>query len=168
MHLNDTSHRKRPWLTRPLCLQCLISTRSSMAYRRLKDKPRRGKRKRGQAGGWHFCCWCPTIHCSYGAFVIGFQYWNHQEGHWTRLLQQGVSHWPPCVRPPGRLQGLFHKVLELRRKHAKWGCVGPKSQCRCTLFPLRFKNLVRQYQSMYPALKVDAEDQLKKLKVGQR
>lgn len=31
---------------------------------------------------------------------------------------------------------------------------------------LRFKNLVRQYQSMYPALKVDAEDQLKKLKVG--
>lgn len=32
--------------------------------------------------------------------------------------------------------------------------------------PLRFKNLVRQYQSMYPALKVDAEDQLKKLKVG--
>lgn len=35
-----------------------------------------------------------------------------------------------------------------------------------TSFPFRFKNLVRQYQSMYPALKVDAEDQLKKLKVG--
>lgn len=35
-----------------------------------------------------------------------------------------------------------------------------------TSFPFRFKNLVRQYQSMYPALKVDAEDHLKKLKVG--
>uniref|UniRef100_H3DJA4 Adenylosuccinate synthetase n=1 Tax=Tetraodon nigroviridis TaxID=99883 RepID=H3DJA4_TETNG len=31
-------------------------------------------------------------------------------------------------------------------------------------FSLRFKNLVRQYQSMYPALTVDVDDQLKKLK----
>ncbi|KAK0132313.1 Adenylosuccinate synthetase isozyme 1 [Merluccius polli] len=31
-------------------------------------------------------------------------------------------------------------------------------------FSARFKNLVQQYQSMYPALTVDAEDQLKKLK----
>lgn len=29
----------------------------------------------------------------------------------------------------------------------------------------RFKNLVQQYQSMYPSLTVDVEDQLKKLKV---
>lgn len=29
----------------------------------------------------------------------------------------------------------------------------------------RFKNLVRQYQSMYPSLTVDVDDQLKKLKV---
>lgn len=119
---------KRPWLTRLLCLQCLISTRSSMACRRLKDKPRRGKRKRGQAEGSHFCCWYPTIHYGYGTFVIDFQHWNHQEGHWTRLLQQSVSHWPSCVRPPGRLQGLFHEVQELRRKHVNCGFVGPKSQ----------------------------------------
>lgn len=32
-------------------------------------------------------------------------------------------------------------------------------------FPHRFKNLVRQYQSMYPSLTVDVDDQLKKLKV---
>lgn len=50
---------KRPWLTRLLCLQCLISTRSSMACRRLKDKPRRGKRKRGQAEGSHFLLLVP-------------------------------------------------------------------------------------------------------------
>uniref|UniRef100_A0AAQ6AI89 Adenylosuccinate synthetase n=1 Tax=Amphiprion ocellaris TaxID=80972 RepID=A0AAQ6AI89_AMPOC len=31
-------------------------------------------------------------------------------------------------------------------------------------FSARFKNLVRQYQSMYPSLTVDVEDQLKKLK----
>uniref|UniRef100_A0A8C5AHL2 Adenylosuccinate synthetase n=1 Tax=Gadus morhua TaxID=8049 RepID=A0A8C5AHL2_GADMO len=31
-------------------------------------------------------------------------------------------------------------------------------------FSARFKNLVKQYQSMYPTLTVDAEDQLKKLK----
>lgn len=31
--------------------------------------------------------------------------------------------------------------------------------------PFRFKNLVHQYQSMYPSLTVDVEDQLKKLKV---
>uniref|UniRef100_A0A674MBC6 Adenylosuccinate synthetase n=1 Tax=Takifugu rubripes TaxID=31033 RepID=A0A674MBC6_TAKRU len=31
-------------------------------------------------------------------------------------------------------------------------------------FSLRFKNLVRQYQSMYPSLTVDVDDQLKKLK----
>uniref|UniRef100_A0A3B5BIA5 Adenylosuccinate synthetase n=1 Tax=Stegastes partitus TaxID=144197 RepID=A0A3B5BIA5_9TELE len=31
-------------------------------------------------------------------------------------------------------------------------------------FSTRFKNLVRQYQSMYPSLTVDVEDQLKKLK----
>lgn len=30
----------------------------------------------------------------------------------------------------------------------------------------RFKNLVHHYQSMYPSLTVDADDQLKKLKVG--
>lgn len=32
-------------------------------------------------------------------------------------------------------------------------------------FSHRFKNLVRQYQSMYPSLTVDVDDQLKKLKV---
>lgn len=30
----------------------------------------------------------------------------------------------------------------------------------------RFKNLVHHYQSMYPSLTVDVDDQLKKLKVG--
>lgn len=33
-------------------------------------------------------------------------------------------------------------------------------------FAYRFKNLVRQYQSMYPSLTVDVDAQLKKLKVG--
>lgn len=32
-------------------------------------------------------------------------------------------------------------------------------------FFCRFKNLVHHYQSMYPSLEVDIEDQLKKLKV---
>ena len=48
---------------------------------------------------------------------------------------------------------------------AFWGCkmMSNKISDKCDHF--RFKNLVQQYQSMYPALTVDAEDQLKKLKV---
>ncbi|KAK3538052.1 hypothetical protein QTP70_027406 [Hemibagrus guttatus] len=35
-------------------------------------------------------------------------------------------------------------------------------------FSTKFKNLVQQYQSMYPALKVDVEGELKKLKASQK
>ena len=39
-------------------------------------------------------------------------------------------------------------------------------ECMCeSVNSLRFKNLVQQYQSMYPTLTVDVEDQLKKLQV---
>lgn len=49
----------------------------------------------------------------------------------------------------------------LRRGHP--GGARGRSHCR----PLRFKNLARQHQSMFPSLEVDVEGQLKRLKVEQ-
>lgn len=56
------------------------------------------------------------------------------------------------------------KDFSLRYRH---GHIRQKKPILFLLISLsyRFKNLVRQYQSMYPSLTVDVDDQLKKLKV---
>lgn len=135
--------------------QCSTSTRLSMACRKPKDKLKRGRRK--SSSGW-----------TSGALQMFVPLHNAHLSNSIGTTKKGIG---PAYSSKASRTGLrvCDLLADFKDFSTRYGGGHTGDLSAGLIFAIipssRFKNLVRQYQSMYPSLTVDVDDQLKKLKV---